>query len=249
MSFRRLPSRVLQTTKALVKAKLIEEPRWLKAAEKHPNTDNFLRCSHPIAYDSPLPSENRKRSTATTMALSSCVPIRGKVTMRKTRFRPPTPPRIVYPEDKLRRRFFKDHPFELARPVCLIEKDGRSESNWDKVLAADKSFRITNEDIIKAQLKLISQGFSRAEAYERVTKELSLHRVHEETENMLAQNQAKIFGARLRKDAIELGIEAEERNLELSRKVIALKNALRNTEEFVSEKSFKEQDESSAALQ
>ncbi|KAI0223780.1 mitochondrial ribosomal small subunit component, partial [Massospora cicadina] len=146
MTFRKLPSRVFQTAKSLVQVKLIDEPRWLKAAEKHPNTDNFLRCSQPIAYDCPLSFEGRKRKTTTTFALSSCTPISGKATMCKTRFRPPKPPRITYPEDKLRLRFFKDHPFEMARPVSLIEKDGHPESNWDKVLSADKSFRVSNEE-------------------------------------------------------------------------------------------------------
>lgn len=77
-----------------------------------------------------------------------------------------------------------------------------------------------------AQLKLMSEGMSKEEAYERVTRELSLHRIYEETEDALAKKQAKHFGVRLDKDAVQLGHEAEEINLEKSRVVIALNNAL-----------------------
>lgn len=42
---------------------------------------------------------------------------------RKTRnlYRPHN---ITYPEDDLRRTFFKDHPWELARPRIAVELDG-----------------------------------------------------------------------------------------------------------------------------
>ena len=29
------------------------------------------------------------------------------------------PPKLVYPEDKLRARFYRDHPFELDSPLSL----------------------------------------------------------------------------------------------------------------------------------
>jgi len=34
------------------------------------------------------------------------------------------PQNITYPEDRLRREFFGDHPWELARPRVVIENDG-----------------------------------------------------------------------------------------------------------------------------
>jgi small subunit ribosomal protein S23 len=41
------------------------------------------------------------------------------------------PARIVYPEDKLRRQFFADHPWELARPRVVLENDGHDAKEWD----------------------------------------------------------------------------------------------------------------------
>lgn len=46
------------------------------------------------------------------------------------------PQRIVHPEDKLRTTFFKDHPWELARPRIMVESDGKDYQrvDWSKGL-------------------------------------------------------------------------------------------------------------------
>lgn len=46
------------------------------------------------------------------------------------------PQRIVHPEDRLRTTFFKDHPWELARPRILVESDGKDYQrvDWSKGL-------------------------------------------------------------------------------------------------------------------
>jgi small subunit ribosomal protein S23 len=41
------------------------------------------------------------------------------------------PQRIAYPEDALRKTFYKDHPWELARPRVLVESDGRDYQHYD----------------------------------------------------------------------------------------------------------------------
>lgn len=61
---------------------------------------------------------------------------------RRTRRRPKTAPTksrplpIVFPEDRIRRQFFRDHPFEAYRPVVLVENEliaeavGPSGKEW-----------------------------------------------------------------------------------------------------------------------
>ena len=46
------------------------------------------------------------------------------------------PQPITYPEDKLRRTFYKDHPWELARPRVIVEADGKDYQHvdWSKGL-------------------------------------------------------------------------------------------------------------------
>lgn len=41
------------------------------------------------------------------------------------------PQKIVYFEDVLREEFYRDHPWELARPKVVLEDDGRDAARWD----------------------------------------------------------------------------------------------------------------------
>jgi small subunit ribosomal protein S23 len=46
------------------------------------------------------------------------------------------PQPISYPEDRLRQTFYKDHPWELARPRVVLELDGKDAQrcDWSKGL-------------------------------------------------------------------------------------------------------------------
>ena len=50
------------------------------------------------------------------------------------------PQKITYEEDLLRKEFFKDHPWELARPRMMIEDDGRDfyQSDWSNIEQENK---------------------------------------------------------------------------------------------------------------
>ena len=58
---------------------------------------------------------------------------------RRSKTRKPSklfqPRQITYPEDRLRREFFGDHPWELARPRIVIEDDGKDAmlQNWETI--------------------------------------------------------------------------------------------------------------------
>jgi small subunit ribosomal protein S23 len=52
------------------------------------------------------------------------------------------PPRIEYPEDDLRRRFYEEHPFELVnKPATLVEDESKLRDRvlktWDSVEAGE----------------------------------------------------------------------------------------------------------------
>ena len=49
------------------------------------------------------------------------------------------PQEIIYPEDRLRKEFFTDHPWELARPRVIIEEDGKDykERDWSSIRPRD----------------------------------------------------------------------------------------------------------------
>lgn len=41
------------------------------------------------------------------------------------------PVEIKYEEDQLRKEFFRDHPWELARPRIVLETTGNDHEKWD----------------------------------------------------------------------------------------------------------------------
>lgn len=45
------------------------------------------------------------------------------------------PQTIVYEEDALRKEFFGDHPWELARPRVVLENDGKDwhHDDWSRI--------------------------------------------------------------------------------------------------------------------
>lgn len=45
------------------------------------------------------------------------------------------PQQITYEEDKLRKEFYSDHPWELARPRIILEQDGKDgqKCDWSKI--------------------------------------------------------------------------------------------------------------------
>jgi small subunit ribosomal protein S23 len=55
--------------------------------------------------------------------------------IRKSRTRKPSkmfrPQPIEYEEDRLRKEFYSDHPWELARPRVVLENDGKDGQRYD----------------------------------------------------------------------------------------------------------------------
>lgn len=45
------------------------------------------------------------------------------------------PQMITYEEDKLRKAFYGDHPWELARPRIILEQDGKDgqRCDWSRI--------------------------------------------------------------------------------------------------------------------
>jgi small subunit ribosomal protein S23 len=80
-------------------------PPWLKVLEMIPPTDVITR-DIPVTLQAPDPRMRKPRRTY-------------------------MPQKIVYEEDQLRTTFFKDHPWELARPRVVLEADGKDPRRYD----------------------------------------------------------------------------------------------------------------------
>jgi small subunit ribosomal protein S23 len=108
-------TRVYQNVKNSLSSDMVEgvrrpAPAWFKAIENITPSEILTR-PYAVQHSAPNP----------------------RATKPKKLFKPT---RIVYPEDKLRKEFFRDHPWELARPRIIMELDGEDHKylDWSKGL-------------------------------------------------------------------------------------------------------------------
>jgi len=74
----------------------------------------------------------------------------------------------------LRKRFFSDHPWELARPRVVLEKDGRDAEHVDWSKGLQQPGRpTTGEDVVQRQLHLLQNvpDITVSQAYDKARKE------------------------------------------------------------------------------
>ena len=101
------PSRVHQrATQLLATQRLSTPPPWFDVVGSIPPSQILVR-TQPVQHQQPASKSRRKASKM---------------------FRPQP---ITYEEDRLRRDFFADHPWELARPRVILEDDGKDSRHQD----------------------------------------------------------------------------------------------------------------------
>ncbi|KAG0373276.1 MAG: mitochondrial ribosomal protein S25 [Linnemannia gamsii] len=241
MAFKSPPAKVHSYVTKLLKANLIRNPPvWYPAASLAPPSPTFLRERDPSGAKphAQLPFEKEAEIRQKIEALASGAPApasteasahkeltRSSRSQKHLRWKTERPQKIVYPEDKLRRRFYEDHPWELRRPRCLIETSGDgTRRKWTSLLQPGRSIAdLTGEDVIQYQLYLMTTGKSEREAYHVATEEFYLHRAQEETEARVAKAQAMAFGLKPRRSFVMNGLKREE---------AALREAERNAAKF-----------------
>lgn len=242
MAFKSPPAKVHSYVTKLLKANVIKNPPvWYPAASLAPPSPTFLRERDPSGAKphAQLPFEKeaeaqKAKEAKEAAAAGAPVPApepahkelsRSSRQQKHLRWKTERPQKIVYPEDKLRRRFYEDHPWELRRPRCLIETSGDgTRRNWTSLLQPGRSIAdMTGEDVIQYQMYLMSTGKTEREAYHTATEEFYLHRAQEETEARVAKAQAMAFGLKPRRSFVLNGLKREEE---------ALREAERNAAKF-----------------
>ncbi|KAF2840533.1 mitochondrial ribosomal protein [Patellaria atrata CBS 101060] len=122
------------------------------------------------------------------------------------------PAQLTYPEDRLRRDFYSDHPWELARPKIVLENDGNDSKGWDWSRIQQPEKRLDGESVIQRQMWLMHhEGLDKALAYDRARKEFYKVRNLEELERRVAKEEALHTGAYFGKTALEVGMELEDK--------------------------------------
>ncbi|ORY98512.1 mitochondrial ribosomal protein S25 [Syncephalastrum racemosum] len=199
MAYRCAPTKLASTATNLIKGNLLKRaPVWLQAVKNTP----------------PGPSIIRAREIDPSLQQNNAVEQKTRYKQKHLRTKAPRPLRIVYPEDKLRRQFFKDHPFELARPKVLVENtNATNRTDYSTLLLPGMHpSEVDGETVIRYQLHLMTnENMTEREAYSKATSEFYEIRAQEEIE---AREQRKkmeeTLQRPLRKYWTERGIKLEE---------------------------------------
>ncbi|KAJ8099388.1 mitochondrial ribosomal protein S25-domain-containing protein [Lipomyces tetrasporus] len=182
---------IIKRTSRLLQTGVVKgEPAWFKAVLAHPP------------------------STSDTVQRVNIVQLRQKhphLSVKKLM----KPMEIVYPEDRIRKLFYRQHPWELTRPRILVEHDALDfqRCDWSKIEQDYKA--LDGESVVQRSLWLMrNKELSQDEAYDIARKEFYSLRVKETIERQTAEEEARMFGAVFSKSYNQRGLENEAESLE-----------------------------------
>ena len=115
------PVRVHQRAAQFLELSKVKADMGLKAAKEQPWFATVGQIPPSEILTRPLPIQHQERAKLKKGAKKP-----SKMFM---------PMRITYEEDSLRQNFYKDHPWELARPRMILEQDGKDgqKCDWSKL--------------------------------------------------------------------------------------------------------------------
>jgi small subunit ribosomal protein S23 len=175
-------------------------PVWLDIVGDIPPAQIFIRSQpqkHPLAElrSKPFPptsSTKRKRKASKLFQ----------------------PVQIKYEEDQLRKRFFSDHPWELARPRVVLERDGDEGKGVDWSRGVKQRGRpTTGEDVVQRQLHLLQTelGLTIDQAYDKARKEFYDIRRQEDIQRRIAAEEAENSGAYFGPSILQWSMQIENK--------------------------------------
>ncbi|KAJ1800828.1 mitochondrial ribosomal small subunit component, partial [Coemansia sp. RSA 2399] len=194
------PRGIRQAYEQLLRADLRDKvPPWLSAMRSIPPSDSLMRMPSHLSTRGKLDFED-KRETAESGQTNNiskakierqlpqgCVTIRHKRSLLRTRNA--RPPKIVFPEDELRREFYNNHPFEKFRPRIVMETDGKNNQDWSQLLKSTS--QVVGESVVRYQYYLMqTAGMTKQDAYAQATNEFYKVRAREEMEAKIAREEA-----------------------------------------------------------
>ena len=125
-----------------------------------------------------------------------------------------SPLSLQYEEDSLRKTFFSDHPWELARPRVLVETSGDSHAEVDWSTGIQQpNLPLSGENVVQRQLYLLQNipDISTAEAYDIARKEFYAERRREHTAMRIAVEEAENLGAKFGPSAMSKAMKIESK--------------------------------------
>ncbi|KAI1106816.1 mitochondrial ribosomal protein [Jackrogersella minutella] len=190
------PGRVYQTVTALLNHRIfpdvkVQQPIWYKVIESIPPSEILTR---------PLPPQHKTPNP--------------RVRRPSRLFQPQ---KLVYEEDGLRKTFYRDHPWELARPRMIIEMDGKDSRrfNWSKGLR-QPGMPLCGESVVQRQMWMMHSdpSITTEQAYDIVRREFYALRHEEDVQRRIAQEEAQYVGAYFGRSFLNVGMQLEDQQYE-----------------------------------
>ncbi|WVO18568.1 hypothetical protein L204_106287 [Cryptococcus depauperatus] len=211
---RRIPSQVPTTVGRLLQGDVIKSPpTWYTPV-----------LAHPPPQLPPYSVKHRARPhelPPNAFSDSAAIPegeLERRDKLRGWKQRKGRPERIVYEEDRIRRQFFKDFPFEALRPISMIEG---SQVDTSKKISGQEWTKLeqrggypTVEDTIDFIINLKNtQSLSISDAYAMATLEFVELRARHQHATIAAELEASHYGAEFKPDAFEREFNLEQKAL------------------------------------
>ena len=129
---RRIPIQVTQTVSRLLEGGYVKKPpAWYEPTLRHPPAIIPPRQENQRP-DSDLPRSLRSEARQSVLEAANAKQGRSNMNSRKklrAQLPPLRPQPIVYDADRIRRQFFRDHPWEAKRAATLVEMDYVLQAN------------------------------------------------------------------------------------------------------------------------
>jgi small subunit ribosomal protein S23 len=191
-------------------------PVWLDITRDIPPAQIFTRqqpIQHPLTKvrtkTIPAPSSsNPQLPPPTRIEVTVEQPTHTK--KKASKIFQPVP--IRYEEDDLRKQFYSDHPWELARPRVVLETSGENALHHDYSRnIRSPNAALNGESVVQRQLYLLHHvpDMTETRAYDIARKEFYSHRLREDIERRVAAEEAQAVGANFGKSINQKSIALE----------------------------------------
>lgn len=186
-------------------------PVWLDVVGQVPPAQILTRqqpIRHPIAQIRTRTLPGGK----TEQHVIEAPPKKSKSTKRSRLF---APVEIKYEEDQLRKQFFQDHPWELARPRMVLETTGNQHANSDYSKGLQQPMvPLSGESVVQRQKWLLENtpDITVEEAYDVARKEFYTLRRQEQIRRKVAREEALHMGAQPEKSILQWSMQIENKH-------------------------------------
>lgn len=195
----------------LQSGRYITPPIWLDIVGQIPPAQILTRqqpTQHPVA-------KVRTRTLADGETEQYVIAAPPKKTKSSKRSRLFAPVEIKYEEDHLRKQFFQDHPWELARPRMVLETTGNqhADSDYSKGLQ-QPMVPLSGESVVQRQKWLLENvpDITMDEAYDVARKEFYTLRRQEAIRRKVAREEALHMGAQPEKSILQWSMQIENKH-------------------------------------